>query len=148
MSLLQQLRNKRLPRNVSYLQSIKIRQEENNKRQQEEIQRKLEEQRAKDEYERARMFMIEKVKEEEKKEKENISMINENRKSVMERKEEQEVEGDNVKQNRSLTELIAGFLAVPLKQRENYIKTNAPHFKNLSTQEQQTLYRLYAKYLK
>ena len=147
MSLLQQLRNKRLPRNVSYLENIKAQQEIAMKQQQEEVERKLKENQAKDQIERERMYIVKKMKEEEKKELENIKIVNENRETVMKEKIKEEIEVDTIKSNKTLNELISGFLSIEMKERPKYIKTNAENFKSLNPREQQTLYKLYAKYL-
>ena len=104
-----------------------------------------EEKPALDEVQRDRLYDIKQVKEEEKQERENIKISKENREEVMKKKEVIEEEKDNLIKNKNLGDLISGFLST--KDREKYISINADNFKNLPPQEQQTLYKVYYKYL-
>jgi len=137
MSLLQQLRNKRRPRGVRFLENVSNR------------VKKIEEealQKARDQVERDRMVHIEKIKEEEKKERENIKKVNESREEVMKQNITEENEKDtNIIKNTTLNSLITGFLST--KDKPKYIKKNSKAFKALNHIEQQTLYNLYLRYL-
>jgi len=127
MSLLNQLRARNLPRGVHYFHDLVSKKE----------QEKYEE-------ERNRLYNQQLQEEKRKEELKQLQELEQRREEAMKQEKEKDAPKDkSIVKNKSLVELMNGVLTT--SNKEKYIRDNKNAFKQLSIQEQQTLFKLYSQ---